>query len=269
MTKKLVIAGVILVGCLWVAKKTQFLSYAGTMIANGKAGLHKQIPIDLQLARVRNEIKQLDKDYQALLGPIAEKKVAVKTLETEVVTGKENLVARRDALMTLTKAIQEKETQINYLGSNYNLDQAKVKLAQDFADFKKKEIHLAIKEKFLDAERKNLTATLDQLDKLVTQKREFEIKLAELEAELELLRARGTSCPLQTDEGRVADISNSLKEIELALKIRAEEYNLQQHYGSKIGDAQPSVPPVTDLNAVMDHLQGKATPGAKVAQGQK
>jgi len=270
MTKKLVVAGIIVVACLWVAKKTQFISYAGTMIAQGKANLHRQIPIDLQLARVRNEIKQLDKDYQALLGPIAEKKVAVKNLETEVVTGKDNLAARREALVALTKSIQDKETLISYQGSNYNLDQARVKLAQDFTDFKKKEIHLATKEKLLNAERTNLTATFDQLDKLVSQKREFEIKLAELEAEVEMLRARSTTCPLPTDDGRVADIANSLKEIEQALKVQTTTIELQQHYGTKIGDAQPSVQPVTDLNTVLDHLQGKAaTPGAKVAQGQK
>ena len=35
MTKKLVIAGIVLVACLWVAKKTHFMSYASTVFAHG------------------------------------------------------------------------------------------------------------------------------------------------------------------------------------------------------------------------------------------
>ena len=78
MTKKLVIAGIIVVAALWVAKKTHFMSYAATCIAHGKESVRQHIPRDLELARIRNEIKQLDRDYTDLFDPIAEKKVSVK-----------------------------------------------------------------------------------------------------------------------------------------------------------------------------------------------
>ena len=73
MTKKLVIAGILVVAALWVAKKTHFMSYAATCIAHGKESVRKHIPRDLELASIRNDIKQLDREYTDLFGPILEK----------------------------------------------------------------------------------------------------------------------------------------------------------------------------------------------------
>jgi len=268
MCKKLVVGGLILVACLWVAKRTNFVSYAGTIIANGRDRLRQEIPRDLELARVRNEIKNLDRDYQALLGPIAERKVAVRRLEGEVSSAKANLTERREGLLALTSAVESKEKEIAYQGGNYNLAQAKVKLAQDFSLFRRMEVNLATQEKLLDAQRKNLSATLDQLGKLVNQKREFEITLAQLEAQEAVLAVDRCQSPLQTDEGRVADISNTLKEIQQAQEIEQAGRELQSQYGSKISDAQPPVPSVGDLSVIRDHLEGRVTtPATKVAQG--
>jgi chromosome segregation ATPase len=269
MTKKLVVGGLILVACLFVAKKTNFCSYASTIIASGRDRLRSEIPRELEIARVRNEIQRLDRDYANLLGPIAEKKAAVRRLENEVSTAKASLEERREALKALTNAIDSKEKEIAYLGSNYNLGQAKVRLAKDFATFRKLEVNLDTQEKLLGAQRQNLAATIDQLGKLVDQKREFEIAQAELEANEEMLKATAILHPLKTDDSHVADIANSQKEIRQAQEVERERRALEQQYGSKIGDAQPPVVPVGDLSAIRDHLEGRTTPATKVAQGSK
>jgi len=267
MTKKLIIAGVAMVACLWVAKKTQFMSYACTVIAHGRDSVRKQIPRDLELARIRNEIKQLDRDYANLLGPIAEKKAAVNRLEKEVAQDKAGIAAQRQALLDLTKAVEEKQTQIAYNGGTYKLESARGKLSRDFSIFKKKEQELAAKEKLLDAEQQNVAASLEQLDKLVSQKREFEIRLAQLEAEEAVLSASRVSTPLKTDDGRVADIKNALDSIEQSQAVEGQRRQLEQQYGTKIADAQPNAPPAVDTNEVRNHLQGTANPGTtKVAQ---
>jgi hypothetical protein len=268
MTKKLVVGGLILVACLWVAKKTHFCSYASTIIASGKDRFRQEIPRSLEIARVKNEIQRLDRDYQDLLGPIAEKKVEVRRLENEVNTTKARASERREALLALTNAIDSKEKFINYENSQYSLDQARVRLAKDYASFKKMEVNLATKEKLLEAQRQNLAATIDQLTKLVDQKREFEIAVAQIEADEAVLGAQSLVIPLKTDEGRVADINNTLKDLKQAQEREQEERLLQQQFGSKIGDAPQSVVPVGDLNAIRDHLEGRvATPATKVAQG--
>ena len=271
MTKKLIVGVLVLVACLWVVKKTQVLSYASTIITNGKAALQHQIPREFEIARVKNEIQRLDRDYAALLGPIAEKKAAVRRLENEVSNTETRLTDRRDALLALTNAIDSKQKEIVYNDSNYSLAQAKVRLAQDFATFKKMEVKLATQKKLLEAQRQNLEATIAQLGKLVVQKREFETALAEIEANEAVLAATRVSTPLRTDDGRVSDIANTLKDLKEAQEVERERRTLEQQYGTRIGDAQPTPTQVTDLTAVREHLEGRGTPvgTTKVAQGSK
>jgi hypothetical protein len=266
MTKKLIVGGLILVACLWVAKRTHFCSYANTIIAKGREQLRQEIPRDLEIARVKNEIQRLDQDYQALLGPIAEKKAAVRRMQDNVDAARVNLSDRRAALLALTNAIEAKERLITFQNGQYSLDQAKVKLARGYADFKKLEVNLATQEKLLDAERQNLAATLEQLGKLVDQKRAFEIEVAQAEADEAVLQVQSIGSPLKTDDSRVADIASSLKEIRERQDAHRERILLQQTYGSKIGDAVPSAPTITDLHAIRNDLEGRASPSSKVAQ---
>ena len=213
MFKKAVIGVLVGLACLWVAKKTQVTSYASTLVAFGKQHVRKQIPRDVELARVQHEIEHLDRDYRGLLGPIAEKMASVKKLDREIFTAKENLLQQRESLLNLTKAVDGTHTLIATNGHTVSLDQAKVKLARDFATFKKLEAHLASREKLLEAETKSLSATQDQLEKLVVQKREFEIRLAQLEADEATLKVARIKAPLHTDSGRVADIKKTLERI--------------------------------------------------------
>ena len=145
------------------------------------------------------------------------------------------------------------------------MDQAKVRLAKDFANFRKLEANLTTKEKLLEAESKNLAAIRDQLDKLTSQKREFEIRLATLEADEATLRVARIQTPLVTDDGRVADIKNTLDRIEHSQNVEQNEHILQQTYGSKIGDAQPQTQlRSVDLDGIRDYLQGNKADSNKV-----
>jgi hypothetical protein len=257
MFKKLAIGAVIGLACLWVAKKTNVTSYAATAWSLGKQHVHGQIPRDLELARAQHEIQQLDRDYCNLLGPIAEKMAGVKQLEREINTAKANQEQKREELLAMTRAVEANLTPISYQGCTYSTSQARVKLAREFATFKKLEIHLASKEKLLDAEVKNLAATREQLDKLIGQKREFEIRLAQLEAEEAILKVVKIRSPLVTDESRVADIKNTLDRIEHGQQVDQNKHVLQQQYGSKIGDAQPVEPvAAADLSEIRNYLQG-------------
>jgi len=267
MCKKIAVAVVLGLAGLWVVQKTQVVSYASTLLAKGKDQLRGQIPRGVELTRVQHEIDRLDYDYRGLLGPIAEKMAVVKRLDGEIATARENHQSQRKELLALTGAVEAKETTITCGGSTYNLDQAKVKLARDFATFKKLEAHLASKEKQLEAENRNLAATRDQLDKLISQKREFEIRLAQLQAEEAALEVSRIQTPLVTDDGRVADIQKTLDRIEQAQTVEQYQHTLQKQYGTKIGDAQPEAQPRSvDLNEIRNHLEGKTGNSAKVVQ---
>src|SRR5215510_8524409 len=82
--KKLVVVGLLVLGGLFVLKKTNLCSYATTLWSNGRAALKKQIPRQFEIDRVRNEIERLDADVRALLTPIAEKQALIQRLERDI-----------------------------------------------------------------------------------------------------------------------------------------------------------------------------------------
>jgi len=270
MIKKLVVAGVIVVACLVVAKKTKVASYACTLVTQGREQVLSQIPRSVVIANTRSEIKKLDRDYNALLGPIAEKKASIKRLDREITTGQANLAEQREALLALTKSVEAKETQISIQGVNYKLPRAEVELKRGFANFKKLETNLAAKERLLDAEQQYVAACLDQLEKLVTQKREFEVRLAELEAQESLMNARRVTMPMKSDDGRVADIKSALDQIEQSQMIETERRQLEAQFGTTIADAPANVQAGTvDVNEIRDHLTGKVNVNSKAVPNQK
>jgi hypothetical protein len=266
MTKKIVVGVLVALACVWAVKKTHVCSYAQTLIKEGRDQVRSQVPRQFELARVRDQIDNLDRDYQDLFGPVAEKTALVKRLDREIQTARASLAAQRESLLALTTAVDARTSFINYDGSKYSLEQAKVKLAREFATFKKLEITLDTREKQLEAERVVLAATREQLDKLITQKRKFEIDLAKLEAAEATLQVTAIQVPLPTDNSRVADIQATLKQIEERQNVEHERRNLTQQYGTKISDAPAAstLLPEATVQEIRDYLEGRSS---KVVKG--
>jgi septal ring factor EnvC (AmiA/AmiB activator) len=269
MTKKIIVAAVVLLVGFWVVKKTQVCSYASAIFSNGAESVRKQIPRDLELSRVKNEIAHMDRDYQKLLRVIAERMANIKRLNEEVAAAEVNRKDLAEKLTALTTAIEDGETPISYKDSKYaTLAKAQARASRELTLLKQLDKTLASKKKMLEAEQRNLDALKDQLDKLVTQKREFEVRVAQLEASEAELQTTMIKTPLKRDEGRVAEIKKTLDRIEHDQIVEQNLHQLEEQYGPKIDGATPAVQsaPAVNVQEIKDYLQGKSNTAAKVAQ---
>jgi chromosome segregation ATPase len=268
MTKKIIVGAVILLAAAWVVNKTRVCSYAKAIFHNGAEQVRGQIPRELELARIKNEIGQMDRDYQKLLRVMAERVTRAKELNKEVVVLEANRKELAANLLTLSEAIEAKETTISYRGETYNLANAQTKASRELNNLKQLDKTLASKKKILEAEERNVDALKDQLDKLVSQKREFEVRVAELEANETELAATKIQFPVRTDEGRVADIKKTLDRIEHEQNVDVAQHELEKNYGTKIDGTNPPAQVGTPANVeeIRNYLQGKAGKDTKVAQ---
>jgi septal ring factor EnvC (AmiA/AmiB activator) len=269
MTKKIIVAAVVLFVGFWVVKKTQVCSYACAIFSNGAESVRKQIPRDLELSRVKNEIAHMDRDYQKLLRVIAERMANSKRLTEEISVAEVNRKDLAEKLAALTTAIEDGETPISYKDSKYaTVAKAQARATRELNSLKQLDKTLASKKKMLEAEQRNLDALKDQLDKLVTQKREFEVRVAQLEAADAELQTITIKSPLKTDQGRVAEIKRTLDRIEHDILVDQNLAQLEDQYGSKIDGATPAAQPAPAINVqeIKDYLQGKSSTAAKVAQ---
>jgi septation ring formation regulator EzrA len=262
--KKFVVIGLLVLGGLWVCKKTNLCSYASTLWAKGTRAVKGQVPRQFELDRVRNEIEKLDSDVRAMLGPIAEKQAANKRLEREIAIAKANHKTMRENLVTLTREVDAGTQPITFDGGSYTLDEARARLAVEFARFKTLDASLKSREALLAAQKQNVRLAHQQLGKIAEQKRHFEERLAQLAANEEYLNLQQIATPLRFDDCRVADIKNTLDAVEQSQDTEKEKRDLEGQYSTRRNGTPRSEAPAVNTQEIRNFLGLPASAPAAV-----
>src|SRR5262249_4029526 len=104
---------------------------------------------------------------------------------------------------------------------------------------------LKTREQLLTAQKESLRLALEQLRRIAEQKEHFEARLAQLRATEEFLNLQQVASPLRVDEGPVADIKNTLDQVEQGQEVEREKRILEGQFGSRPSEAaQPCCPTV-------------------------
>jgi chromosome segregation ATPase len=245
---------------LWVAAKTTNLgSYAGTLWAQVRSEGKRQISTKFEIQRARHEIAQLDKDISGMIRPIAEYKAALQQLDKDIRQGQSNLSDRREALLLLTQDLESKPAFVTVAGRQIPAAKAKTALERDFEGFQRLERHVESLRKLQEAKQNSLEAAQEQLAKLIAKKREFEVRVAQLETDEETLQIAGMGNKMAVDDNRVSAIEAALADIEQRQNVRRHEHELAS--GDLISDvlAPPTRAPArrstTDLAAMKAYLE--------------
>ena len=82
-------------------------------------------------------------------------------------------------------------------------------------------------EKLLDAKESSLSATREQLAKLISKKREYEVRLSQLAADEEVLRVARLGTRLEIDDSRATEIEAALQSIEERHDVLRAEVELR------------------------------------------
>src|SRR5438876_10753459 len=109
---KWIVVGALAVGACVLAKKTSFLSYAGTLWSQVKSEAKEQVPTRFEIERARHEIAQLDQDIVAQIRPLAEHKAAIARLDKEIDQTRTSLADRRESLLRLTRELEANPTSV-------------------------------------------------------------------------------------------------------------------------------------------------------------
>lgn len=255
--KKVLIIGLIVVGGFFLVRKTHLCSYAGTLWSRVGTEAKNQVPTKFELDRIRHEIARMDSDIKGMLSPIAENMAAVKRLNRDIDTTRVRLGEQKTTLLTMTHDLESNPQFISYGGERYSADRVRNKLDRDFASYKRCESKLKSQEKLLEAKERSLSATREQLNKLIAKRREFEVRLGQLEADEETLQiARIGSRGIQLDDSRATEIEAALAEIEKRHDVQREELELMNGpLASDIIPVQEHDRPRVDVNTVRNYLQ--------------
>jgi len=241
MIKKVAIVALGVVAAMTALSFTRMGSYCGTAKDKLCGWANKQIPVELEIDRLRHEVGQLIPDMRKNRSVVAQEIVAVDNLRNDIATTRTNLENQRAGMLKLSKDL-ETETEFIYNGSKYSKAEVAAKLDRDLASFKRVETELKAKEKLLDAKQQALDTAKTQLDAMMDQKRDLEVQIAQLEAELKSVRLLQTRSKFQLDDSRLADVKRSVKELQDRLRAERIETEMEGKFADTVGttaDKQP------------------------------
>jgi len=260
MWKKLVVVG-LLVGAGVVAAKSS--SYVGTWCQNFRKQVTASVPRSFEIDRVRYQIARLDDEIKAKFGPIAEKMAEADELNAHIKAGRVSVERQAKQLKDLTEQVEAKSAFVTVESAKLTAAEARARLARDFRHLKQTRSLLEQKEKRLHALEKTIARSREHVERLSTQKVEFERQLAELELREQELTMEREASPVKDKDGLVADIKSTLDSIKRGQTVERAKHNLAREFEAKV--TQPDAEPEVSTQEVRRFLDG-APPMPKVVK---
>lgn len=229
----------------FLVKKSGIGSYASYCWTNVKNVAHNQVPTRVEIDRARHEIANLDQDINGMIRPIAEHKASITRLKKEIAVAQTKLEEFKESILVMTTELEANPG-----------ERLRHKLNKDFDSFKRLETNLASRRKILGAKEDSLKATQEQLAKVIAKKREYEERLAQLEADEETLQIARIGSTIHIDTSRATQIEAALQDIERRQDVQRAEIELRT--GGAIDDPAPaarSKTPSVDPAAIRAYLE--------------
>jgi len=228
--KKLILVAVIGVLAVSAVRGSKWYSHIRSELAGAKEWAESKIPPEKEIARLRNEVKLLDKDLLTVVNQLARERVECNELKDRVAELRTRQAADKDLLQTRAAAIKtaeaNAETQVDFGSRKVALSAAKGDLEDGVRRYTSNQKSLEAMTLTL-ASRERIRDTLEsQLVTLKTKKTEMSSEIDALEAEMTVLKLQQMENKYQTDDTRLAKIKESMRDLRKKLDIEREKLKL-------------------------------------------
>lgn len=220
MIKKIVIGSAIAVALGTFVFGRDAFSYVRTGFHNVRNAVKSEVPIEFEIQRARTMVDQLVPEIRQCMHVIAEQQVDVEHLTDALAKKETDLGKQRDALLTLRTDLGSGKSVFIFAGRSYQQVDVKRDLATRFERFKAAEEILGADRKILVARETTLAANREKLDGMWTAKKELEVKLEQLQARLQTVRAAETVSTLAIDDSNLSHARKLIAELNKQLDVK-------------------------------------------------
>jgi chromosome segregation ATPase len=232
MFRKIGIAAVLVGAGLFVMNRAGLGSYGATAFHKLRSACKSSVPIEFEIERLKYQIAELVPDMKRHLSSIAEEMVATQNLREDIQETHANLKRQKDAIVAMTKDLENGALTISYGGREYSASRIREKLGRDFRSYQRCEAEVKSKEKLLEAKDRALDAAREQLSTIRSQKQDLEVQVAQLEADLKSVRLAQSHSKFQIDDSSLARCKQTLAEIQSRLKVEQKTSELQGDFAN-------------------------------------
>jgi chromosome segregation ATPase len=247
MMKKSIYVGAAVALLLGLLFGRDAASYVRTSVAQLHQSVKDNVPIEFELERARNMIKDITPEIRDSMHKIAKEEVKVEELAAQI-EGLETQLAKDEEVILNRKADLEKgESYYYYATHRYSRDALNDDLATRFARFKTQDENLTALHKMLDARQKGLEAARTQLNEMLASKKQLEVEVENLEARLKMVEVAKTTADFNFDNSQLSRTKELIGEINTRVKTEEQMMGYYSEYEFEIPveEAKPESQDVT------------------------
>jgi peptidoglycan hydrolase CwlO-like protein len=195
-------------------------SYGRTAWSATRDAVKKEVPLEFQVQRARSAVEQLVPAIHTTLKTIAEQQVDIEQLNQEIARRADDMQKQKESILTLKQDLESGQATFRYANLTYTSDQVKRDLRVRFERFKTAEMILTHDQQILGSRAKALAAREELLDKMLSQKKELEAKVEQLDARLQTIRAEQSVSSPELDESALANAKRLIAEVNKQLDVQ-------------------------------------------------
>jgi len=194
-------------------------SYARTAWNNTQSTVADNIPIEFQLDRARNMIKDLDPEIQKNMRIIAKEEVEICGLKEEL-KGLDAKVAKSEReVLRLSGDLKRGDSNFVYAGKSYSSEQVKMDLENRFNRHKALKGTVDSLAKVVAKREQGLTAAQEKLAAMQAAKGQLEADVAELAARYKMVEVAQSSSNFKFDNSVLSRAQDTVKDIGTRIKV--------------------------------------------------
>jgi chromosome segregation ATPase len=238
-------------------------SYIRTSAGWVKDSVKSSVPVEFEIERARQMVKNLIPDIRRNMHVIAQEEVEVERLDKQITQTSTTLDKDRTEILRLKTDLATVQPVYQYAGRSYTVTQVKVDLANRFERYKTHEATLASLRDIQAARRKSLDAARQKLEGMLVAKRQLEVDVENLEARFKMVEVAQTTCDFNIDDSQLGRVKDLIAEVRTRLNVAERLVNTQGELNEEI----PLTAPQSDniIDQITEYF-GVEQDGAKVVE---
>jgi chromosome segregation ATPase len=259
MLKKTLLSGagaMLLAGFLF---GTDTVSYLTTSAGWVRDSVKESVPLEFEIERARNLVKELTSDVEKNMGTIATEEVQVERVKKQIQQLQETLSNDRLGILRLQSELSTDKQVFEFGGKTFSKEQVKSDLANRFEQFKTNEATLTSLNDIRQAREKGLAAAQEKLQGMLAAKRKAEVDIQNCQARLQMLQAAQTTSAVTVDDSRLSRAKNLISDVQTRLDVAAKRLAAGSEIRSEIKLDDPATENIEDKVADYFNLPGSKT----------
>jgi hypothetical protein len=225
------VAALVLVGLLF---GREGFSHVKTSLGWVRQSVRDSVPVEFEISRARQMIKDLDPEIHRNMHLIAKEEVEVKHLRDQLSDAERQLAKNRSDIERLTYDLKRGDKHFVYSGKSFTAKQVESDLARRFDQYKVKEATLGKLQQVLAARDRGLEAGREKLKAMQAAKTQLEVDVANLEARQEMVKVAQTTSEFNFDDSRLSRTKQLVKDIGCRIDVAEKLVHAETTYPGQI-----------------------------------